>query len=176
LPGQLDYGADASREVGIFEVSGVAKRLRVCRVAVGAVEEGIEELAIHVAVVAIGWLAVGEGGDDVGIIEAFVGGVMVADRAADRVAGAEQVPPWPAAAVRVLVPGGSGQRLSDLAEDLGIEVGGEEPGVEPLQRAAVGDECGSGPLWRVQLQHQGGADYRALAVRRQDHQILSAWC
>ena len=50
--------------------------------------------------VAAGRLAVGEGGDDVVGVEGFVGGVTVADRAADRVAGAEQVPPRPAAAMR----------------------------------------------------------------------------
>src|SRR5262245_19809351 len=99
LQGQLDYRADASGEVGVVEVPGVTQRLRVRRIAGRRVEGGIEELAVHVAVVAAGRLAAGEGGDDVIVVEAFVGGVAVADRAADRVAGAEQVAPWPAAAI-----------------------------------------------------------------------------
>ena len=131
---QFNYLVYTLVEVGIVEVSGVAQRGGVHHVACGAIEEGVEELAVHIVVVTTGGrLAIGGSGEHAGTVEIFIGWPTAMDRAADWVACAEQVPPWPAAATsaqgwNVLQP-----ELSNLPEDFSAEVCGEESAVKPLQ-------------------------------------------
>ncbi len=104
-------------------------------------------------------------------------------RPADRVAAPVQVAPAPRGALggggavavgRTGVGGrvGVAQEPAEPVECRAAEVGGEEPAVEPGQRAPVGEERRPRTRRRPDLHQDHGAEHRALGVARQQHRAV----